>query len=243
MAITDFGSELDLRVRELVLSGFTPRFGKLAEHFGSNPLWKRMRELGTELWLDTGDIEAARALWTQEFAALTTNNTLLNKEVQKGTYDELIGQAAKLLDKFGELTDEQRKLEVAFILNARHGLRLVEEFDAFVSVEEHTGHQQRPGGGDALRPALLRRLPPALLRQDTALAGRGCWRRGAWRLRAYPSTTRSASRRGRTTWSHGSAGRRSSTSSWGGSTASWRTTDWAAAPTWASGRPWPPSAR
>ena len=29
-------------------------------------------------------------------------------------------------------------LELAFILNARHGLRLVEQFDAYVSVEEHT---------------------------------------------------------------------------------------------------------
>lgn len=138
MAIADFGSTLDLRVRELVLSGFAPRFGELRGRFGSNPLWKALRALGTELWLDTGDIEAARALWTQEFTALTTNNTLLNKEVQKGTYDALIGEAARLLSDFPQLTDEQRKLEVAFILNARHGLRLVEEFDAFVSVEEHT---------------------------------------------------------------------------------------------------------
>lgn len=138
MAITDFGSALDLRVRELVLSGFAPRFGKLAGRFGSNPLWKKLKSLGTELWLDTGDVEAARALWTQEFTALTTNNTLLNKEVQKGTYDALIGEAARLLSGFPQLTDEQRKLEVAFILNARHGLKLVEEFDAFVSVEEHT---------------------------------------------------------------------------------------------------------
>jgi len=29
-------------------------------------------------------------------------------------------------------------LEIAFVLNAHHGLRLVEQFDAFVSVEEHT---------------------------------------------------------------------------------------------------------
>jgi transaldolase len=58
--------------------------------------------------------------------------------VQKGTYDELIGRAARLLEGFPQLTDKQRKLEIAFILNAHHGLRLVEEFDAFVSVEEHT---------------------------------------------------------------------------------------------------------
>ena len=38
--------------------------------------------LGSELWLDTGDIEAAAEPWTEEFTALTTNNTLLNAEVQ-----------------------------------------------------------------------------------------------------------------------------------------------------------------
>ena len=138
MAVNDYGSELDVRVRELVREDFTPHFGRLKGRFGSNPLWKALRAVGTELWLDTGDIDAARALWTQEFTALTTNNTLFNREVQKGTYDELIGRAAELLDEFDGLSDEQRKLEIAFILNARHGLRLVEEFDAFVSVEEHT---------------------------------------------------------------------------------------------------------
>jgi len=57
--------------------------------------------------------------------------------VQKGTYDDLIVEADRMLGAF-ELTDDQRKLELAFILNAYHGLRLVERFDAFVSVEEHT---------------------------------------------------------------------------------------------------------
>ena len=49
------------------------------------------------MWLDTGDIEATHKLWTKEFTALTTNNTLLNKEVQKGLYDQLVPKAAKLV--------------------------------------------------------------------------------------------------------------------------------------------------
>jgi transaldolase len=91
--------------------------------------------LGTQLWLDTGSLSESAALWTRRFSALTTNNTLLNREVQSGQYDGLIAEAAKLLAGADERT---RRLEIAFILNARHGLRLVETYDALVSVEEHT---------------------------------------------------------------------------------------------------------
>jgi transaldolase len=101
----------------------------------SDPFWRGLRDAGTELWLDTGDIEAAGKLWTAEFSALTTNNTLLNKEVQKGIYDRTIQEAGALL---GELEPERRVMEIAFILNALHGLRLVKSFDAKVSVELHT---------------------------------------------------------------------------------------------------------
>lgn len=106
---------------------------------GSHPLWTRMREIGTELWLDTGDMDQAAALWSAEFTALTTNNTLLNKEIQKGLYDDWIPQAAAAAreDQPG-LGDQDLVLEVAFALNARHGLRLVQRFGAYVSVELHT---------------------------------------------------------------------------------------------------------
>ncbi|MFP4058117.1 MAG: transaldolase family protein [Candidatus Brocadiia bacterium] len=124
-------------VREFVRAEFTPHFGELAHTFDSHPTWRRVRELGTELWLDTGSLEDAGELWTREFAALTTNNTLLNKEVQRGIYDDLIREAANLLRPYG-LSQQELVLEVAFVLNARHGLRLVETFDARVSVEEHT---------------------------------------------------------------------------------------------------------
>jgi transaldolase len=103
--------------------------------FPADPFWKGLRDTGTRLWLDTGDIDAAKRQWTREFSALTTNNTLLNKEVQKGKYDAVIREAGGLL---GALTGDQRVWEIAFILNALHGLRLVKVFNALVSVELHT---------------------------------------------------------------------------------------------------------
>ena len=99
------------------------------------PFWQGLRDLGTELWLDTGDIDEASRLWTAEFSALTTNNTLLNAEVQKGIYDDLVTEAAAVVS---ELDLHTRVIEIAFILNARHGLRLVQRFGGKVSVELHT---------------------------------------------------------------------------------------------------------
>jgi len=101
----------------------------------SDPFWKGLRAVGTELWLDTGDMDGAAKLWTSEFSALTTNNTLLNTEVQKGIYDDVISRSAKLL---AASDSRARVIEVAFILNARHGLRLAQRFGGKVSVELHT---------------------------------------------------------------------------------------------------------
>ncbi len=100
-----------------------------------NNFWKALAETGTEIWLDTGDIDEASALWCSEMTALTTNNTLLNKEIQKGIYDKLIVEANELLS---QLDINERIIEIAFILNARHALKLVERFGGKVSVELHT---------------------------------------------------------------------------------------------------------
>lgn len=124
-------------VREFLIRDFSPSFGDLSYRFSDNPLWEKLRELGTELWLDTGNIRNIRELWTKDFTALTTNNTLLNHEVQQGTFDTLIRDAHRLLAPHN-LSHGEETLEIAFILNAWHALRLVERFDAFVSVEEHT---------------------------------------------------------------------------------------------------------
>jgi len=97
--------------------------------------WESLTHSGTEIWLDTGDMDEASALWCAEMTALTTNNTLLNKEIQKGIYDNLIVEANQLLK---DLDINERIIEIAFILNARHGLKLVEKFGGKVSVELHT---------------------------------------------------------------------------------------------------------
>jgi len=131
-------SKISKEIQNFIKEGFTPHFNELKDNFQSNPAWQKLRQVGTELWLDTGNIEDSEEYWTQQFSALTTNNTLLNKEVQTGIYDSLILQANKLLSNYPQFNEQQRMLEIAFILNSKHGLKLVEKFDAFVSVEEHT---------------------------------------------------------------------------------------------------------
>jgi transaldolase len=97
--------------------------------------WASLRDTGTELWLDTGDMDEALSNWSAEMSALTTNNTLLNNEIQKGIYDDFISEAKTIVKSLP--ADEQVK-EIAFMLNARHGLRLAAKFGGFVSVELHT---------------------------------------------------------------------------------------------------------
>ena len=128
---------LESGVHDWVLQGFAPAYGK--KQFAADARWQALQRAGSELWLDTGDIDAAGKLWTREFRALTTNNTLLNKEVQRGQYDYLVRRTAKHLRSLEPgIPEKLLVLEIAFVLNAWHGLRLVERFDAFVSVEEHT---------------------------------------------------------------------------------------------------------
>jgi transaldolase len=100
-----------------------------------DPFWESLQNTGTELWLDTGDMEEAEANWSAEMSALTTNNTLLNNEIQKGIYDIFISEAKSIVR---DLPQEERVKEIAFILNARHGLRLASKFGGYVSVELHT---------------------------------------------------------------------------------------------------------
>lgn len=102
----------------------------------TDPFWQGLRNTGTELWLDTGDMEEAEKLWSAEMTALTTNNTLINNEIQKGIYDDFIVQAKEIVR---DLPFREQVKEIAFILNARHGLLLARKFGGYVSVELHTG--------------------------------------------------------------------------------------------------------
>lgn len=138
MRSTNTKSKLYQTIHDFVRRDFSPHFDRRDREFETKPIWRHLRELGSELWLDSGSIDAIQDVWTREFSALTTNNTLLNKEIQTGRYDSLIREASKMLDQYGDLSEEEKILEITFILNARHGLKLVETFDAYVSVEEHT---------------------------------------------------------------------------------------------------------
>ena len=100
-----------------------------------NPFWAALKNTGTELWLDTGDMDEAELNWSGEMTALTTNNTLLNNEIQKGIYDDFMAETCKLVK---DLPEEKWVQEIAFILNALHGLRLATRFGGLVSVELHT---------------------------------------------------------------------------------------------------------
>ncbi|MDZ7739558.1 MAG: transaldolase family protein [Bacteroidales bacterium] len=80
-------------------------------------------------------MDEALDIWSGDMEALTTNNTLINKVIQKGIYDDFISRTQELL---GSLPREKQIMETAFILNARHGLRLTEKFGGLVSVELHT---------------------------------------------------------------------------------------------------------
>ena len=59
--------------------------------------WKRINPTETQLWIDSGDIPTIDSLWNAQFSGLTTNNSLLNQEIQRGNYDHLVPEAAKLL--------------------------------------------------------------------------------------------------------------------------------------------------
>ncbi|HLU38682.1 MAG TPA: transaldolase family protein [Planctomycetota bacterium] len=127
------------QIAAFCLEGHAPPGKDVRAALPSSPLWAAVARCGTQLWLDTGDVDAIAELWTREFTALTTNNTLLNKEVQKGIYDATVPEAAKLVRQaLPGVAEVQLVHEIAFILNAVHGLKLVRTFDADVSVELHT---------------------------------------------------------------------------------------------------------
>lgn len=93
---------------------------------------------GTEIWLDTGDRNAAGKLWASQITGLTTNNTLANQVVQTGIMDDVIKAAsARVKSIKPNITDEELVIEVGFVVNAKIARNLASAFDAKVSVELH----------------------------------------------------------------------------------------------------------
>ena len=114
--------------------------------FQSDPTMARFKETGTELWIDTGDLEKAQSIWKSEFSALTTNNTLANQVVQTGVMDEVIHQTISRLNEVASgLTKEERVTEVGFVINCRIALRLVRAFKTKVSIELHPSMSRNIG--------------------------------------------------------------------------------------------------
>ncbi len=112
--------------------------GHKGEEVSSDTALAKLRSLGTELWLDTGNLEEAQSLWRKEFTALTTNNTLVNQVVQTGILDEVAKEAIKdLRETRPELSEDDLVMELGFIANCHAALRLVKAFGVMVSVELH----------------------------------------------------------------------------------------------------------
>ena len=106
--------------------------------FEEHPILKKLRSLGSQLWMDTGDREAALPLWRNELSALTTNNTLANQVVQTGIMDKNIQYTiSRIRERGADINEDNLIIEIGFVINCKIALRLVEAFDTRVSVELH----------------------------------------------------------------------------------------------------------
>ncbi len=128
--------QLDEVVHQLASKGVGQE--TTSSDYKSEPLLAALKSHGSELWIDTGDLELAQSVWRQELTALTTNNTLANQVVQSGVMDDVITETvAKLKNEAGEMSREELLLEIGFVINCRIALRLVKAFGVKVSVELH----------------------------------------------------------------------------------------------------------
>ncbi|QEH31744.1 putative transaldolase [Aquisphaera giovannonii] len=106
----------------------------------SDPALAKLRQVGTEPWLDTGNLDEARSLWRAELTALTTNNSLANQVVQSGLMDATIREAARRIRaEAPEVPADDLVLDLVFVVNCHIALRLAGAFGARVSVELHPG--------------------------------------------------------------------------------------------------------
>jgi len=104
----------------------------------SSALLAKLQSLGTQVWVDTGDLDKAKEVWQGEMTALTTNNTLANQVVQTGIMDQIIRDSIeKIQGTAPGLSTEEMVMEIGFIINCKIALRLVQAFKVKVSVELH----------------------------------------------------------------------------------------------------------
>src|ERR1051325_3406106 len=135
MSIASSPARIDDRLREIALDAVAS-YG--VPDAPSDASLAKLRALGTELWLDTGNLEEARSLWHREFGALTTNNTLANQVVQSGVMDDVVRETVReLIDADPNISEDTMIMELGFVVNCHIALRLVKAFGAMVSVELH----------------------------------------------------------------------------------------------------------
>ena len=141
--MTTVSNELDSVIHEIACMDL----GNDRPVFQSDPTMARFKKTGTELWVDTGDLEKAQSVWKSEFTALTTNNTLANQVVQTGVMDKVIHQTiSRLKEVASDLTEEERVAEVGFVINCHIALRLVRAFKTKVSIELQPSMSRNIGG-------------------------------------------------------------------------------------------------
>lgn len=127
--------EVTQAVKELALEGYE---GPGRPESESIEKYRWLREAGTRLWLDTGDLSAASKVWSSETEALTTNNTLVNQVVQTGAMDGVVAYAARKIREIRpDISVHDLVIEIAFLVNARLALSLIGKLGAHVSVELH----------------------------------------------------------------------------------------------------------
>lgn len=128
-------NEFSHLIHEIAISGFEKKGDYV---FDENPLLKKLRYLGSQLWMDTGDREAALPLWRNELSALTTNNTLANQVVQTGIMDKDIQYTiSRIRERGADINEDDLIIEIGFVINCKIALRLVGAFNTRVSVELH----------------------------------------------------------------------------------------------------------
>ena len=170
----EHGRKINARLAETVhqflRSKFNPHFGQLPGVLGSSPAWSATRAAGSELWLDTGDMDEIAGLWSaigrndQQHAAEPGNPERSLRPVHPGG-----GRRAPALCAWTQSGIAWRWPSCS---TGGTGCRLVEKFDAHVSVEEHTDLAGDVEETLEYCAVVLRAVSGAVLREDPADAGR-----------------------------------------------------------------------
>lgn len=134
MSQADLNSPQDRKARNLRAPSWSPPNPWRPERTPVHPLWRRLCDMGTELWLDSCDPSAIEAVWAPEFTGLAINSHELARHVRGGGADRLIARAGEVVGQLSLLSARQREAEIGFMVCAHQGLKLSRRFGTRVSV-------------------------------------------------------------------------------------------------------------